>query len=75
MSVYKNPTYFSRWSVRSIEFHYVDGTMDICAVPWNDNDEYINRYQQTFIDNNGNLYISIDKKQGIKGILKKFHIM
>ena len=61
--------------ITSIEFHYADGTMDICAVPWNDNDEYINRYQQTFIDNNGNLYISIDKKQGIKGILKKFHIM
>lgn len=61
--------------ITSIEFHYVDGTMDICAVPWNDNDEYINRYQQTFIDDNGNLYISIDKKQSIKDVLKKFHIM
>ena len=44
-----------------IELYYTDNTMEEIHVSWSDKSDYINYYQSTQMDKDGNLIIVIDK--------------
>lgn len=60
--------------ITSIEITYEDGTTETCFVPWHEEDEYINRYQHSYISEMRDLYLYICKYGDVFDVFHKTDI-
>lgn len=56
--------------VTSVEVTYDDGSVDSCNVPWNEGNEYSNKFQTSFISDGGHLYLLISGTKTVEELLK-----
>jgi len=57
--------------ITHIDVYYNNGTHDYIAVPWDEENEYYNLYQTSYISKCGNLYILVSENRQIHEVINK----
>ena len=56
--------------VVGVEIVYEDDSSDYLLVPWNEDNDYANKYQSTYVSKCGHLYLMVSKSRTVQDLLK-----
>ncbi len=56
--------------VVGVEIVYEDDSSDYLLVPWNEDNDYANKYQSTYVSKCGHLYLMVSKTRTVQDLLK-----